>query len=86
MINSQKVDRLKLQSAKLQPEAGKCALQLLACLFSVEELVNVNPSGTMTAKDEVRKQTIKKLDPVRMKYIIGTNYCTINILFIEVDF
>lgn len=66
LINSHKVDRLKLQSAKLQPDAAKCALQL-SCLFS-EELVNGNPSGT-TARDEVRKQ---KLDPVRMNYIIGT--------------
>ena len=71
MINSYKVDRLKLQSAKLQSDASKCALQLLGCLFSAEELVNGNPSGTTTAKDEIRRQTIKKLDPVRMKYIMG---------------
>lgn len=72
LINSHKVDRLKLQSAKLQSDASKCALQLLGCLFSAEELVNGNPSGTTTAKDVVRKRTIKKLDPVRMNYIIGT--------------
>ena len=36
-----KVDRL---NAKLQSDASKCALQLLGCLFSAEELVNGNPS------------------------------------------
>ena len=84
MINSHKVDRLKLQSAKLQSDAPKCALQLLSCLFSDEELVNGNPSGTTTAKDDVHKKTIKKLDPVRMNYIIGIySLDYIRILFIK---
>ena len=45
LINGHKVDRVKLQSAKLQTEAKKCALQLASCLFTLEELTNVNPSG-----------------------------------------
>ena len=84
MINSNKVDQLKLQSAKLQSDAPKRALQLLRCLFSDEELVNGNPSGTTTAKDDIRKKTIKKLDPVRMNYIIGIySLDYIRILFIK---
>ena len=35
------VDRLKLQSAKLNSDSSKCALQ--SCLFSIEEMVNGNP-------------------------------------------
>ena len=65
------VDRLKLQTTKLQSTAPKCALKLLQCLFSFEELAHGNPSGITTAKDNARKNTIKKLDPVRMKYIQG---------------
>lgn len=65
------VDRLKLQSAKLQAEPSKCALQLMGCLFTAEELVNGNPSGNTNSKDELRKRTIKKLDPSRIKYIHG---------------
>lgn len=62
---------LKLQAAKLQSEPSRCALQLMSCLFTAEELVNGNPSGVTNSKDPVRKGTIKKLDPKRIKYIIG---------------
>ena len=43
---------------------AKCALKLLQCLFSFEELAHGNPSGITTAKDDARKNTISKLDPV----------------------
>lgn len=66
-----KVDRLKLQSAKVQGEASKCALQLMSCLFSAEELVNGNPSGNTNSKDEMRRKTIQKLDPKGIQYISG---------------
>ena len=71
MIYGHKVDRLKLQSAKVQGEASKCALQLMSCLFSAEELVNGNPSGNTNSKDEMRRKTIQKLDPKRIQYISG---------------
>ena len=67
----QKVNRLKLATAKLQNDPAKCALQLVAVLFTAEELVNRNPSGFTNSKDEARRQSIKKLDPERMKYING---------------
>lgn len=71
------MDRIKLQSAKLQTDATKCALQLASCLFSLEELTNGNPSGVTNSKDEVRKRTVEKLNPIRMKYITGklNNIC-----------
>ena len=62
LIGGQKVDRIKLQAAKLQTDATKCALQLASCLFNLEELINGNPSGVTNSKDEVRKQTLEKLD------------------------
>ena len=65
------VDPLKLQSAKLHRKPGKCALQMLDCLFSTDELVNGNPSGLTNSKDEARRKTIKQLDPERIKYICG---------------
>ena len=65
------VDRLKLQSAKLQSKPARCALQLLSCLFSDEELVNGNPSGNANSKEEARIKTIQKLDPNRLCYISG---------------
>ena len=65
------VDRLKLQSAKLQSTPARCALQLLSCLFSDEELVNGNPSGNTNSKEQARINTIQKLDPARMCYIRG---------------
>ena len=66
-----KVDSLKLQSAKIHNDAGKCAQKMLSCLFTPVELVNGNPSGVTNSKDEVRRKTIKKLDPQRIKYICG---------------
>ena len=65
------VDRLKLQSAKLNQNSAKCALQMMGCLFSTDELVNGNPSGITNSKDEARRRSIRKLDPNRMKYIYG---------------
>ena len=49
-ICGQKVDRLRLQSAKLQKTPARCALQLLSCLFTDEELVNGNPSENTNSK------------------------------------
>lgn len=46
------VDRLKLQSAKLRNTPAKCALPLMICIFTAEELVNGNPSGHTDSKDE----------------------------------
>lgn len=69
--------RIKLQSAKLCTDSSKCALQLMSCLFSAEELVNGNPSGLTNSKDETRIRTIKKLDVNKIKYIRGkTEYST----------
>jgi len=65
------VDCLKLKSAKLHKDPGKCALQMLDCLFNTEELVNGNPSGFTNSKDEVRKKNIEKLDLERIEYICG---------------
>ena len=65
------VDNLKYQSAILPKDAGKCALQLLDCLFDTTELVNGNPSGQTNSKDPARKLSIRQLDPDRMKYIYG---------------
>ena len=64
---------LKLQSAELQAEPSKCALQLMGCLFTAEP-VNGNPSGNTNSKDELRKRTIKKLHPSRIKYIHSELY------------
>ena len=52
MIHGKKVDELKLQQAKLNPDETKCALQMISALFSPEELVNGNPSGISNSKDE----------------------------------
>ena len=71
MVCGHPVDRLKLQSAKLQSTAPKCALKLLQCLFIFEELALGNPSGITTSHQGSRKTTIKKLDPARMAYIYG---------------
>lgn len=56
------VDRLKLQSAKLHSDPSRCALQLMGCRFSIDEMVNGNPSGVTKSKDECRKKTIKRLE------------------------
>ena len=67
----QPVDRLKLQSAKLQPKASKCALKLVLCVFTFEELAHGNPSGITTARNAERRKHIHKLDSARMMYIQG---------------
>ncbi len=61
----------KLAQAKLQTDPSKAALKLLACLFSPEELVNGNPTGSTNSKDVHRQETIKKLDTARMQYLKG---------------
>ena len=66
-----KVDSIKLQAAKLNPEPAKSALQLMGCLFTATEMVNGNPSGVTNSKYEGRKAAIRKFDPNRMKYIHG---------------
>lgn len=55
----------------LNKDHGKCALQMMSCLFTLEELVNGNPSGNTKSKDENRKESVRKLDPDRIKYICG---------------
>ena len=70
MISGKPIDRLKLQQPKLQSDPSKCALQLMSCLFSSEELSTYNPSGlTKSSIESHRGQTIGKLDPSRMRYI-----------------
>ena len=39
--------------------------------MAIHHLYNGNPSGLTNSKDEVRRKTIKKLDPQRIKYICG---------------
>ena len=70
-IHGKEVNRIRLQAAKLNSDPCKCAQQLMSCLFSVEEMVNGNPSGVTKSKDPTRNRTIKRLDPNRMKYITG---------------
>ena len=77
MIHGKKVDELKLQQAKIHPDAAKCALQLMSVLFDIKELVNGNPSGITNSKDEARLRTIKRLDPKRMLYIKGIHVCNL---------
>ena len=55
----------------MHKDPGKCALQLMDCLFTTKELVNGNPSGQTNSKDDTRKSNIKKLDPNKIKYIHG---------------
>ena len=66
-----KVDRLQLERAKLQDNAGSCALKLLRCLFTDEELSSSNISGKSKSKDPGRLSSIKQLDPRRIAYIHG---------------
>ena len=47
------VDKLKLANAKLQNDAANTALKLMDAVFSVEEMVNGNPSGVTKSKDPV---------------------------------
>ena len=44
-------------------------MQSLKRLFSLEELVNGNPSGTTNLSKEPQRKSIQKLDPARMNYI-----------------
>lgn len=48
----------------------------MGCMYSVDEMVNGNPSGCTNSKDE---KNIKKLDPNRMKYINGKQMHTVSI-------
>ena len=71
MVYGRMVDRLRLQNAELQSDPCNCALKLLGCLFSPEELVNGNPSGITNSSKEAWKKSIQKPDPARMKYLRG---------------
>lgn len=71
IIGGHGVNRLRLAQAKMLGEPSKAALKLLACLFTPEELVNGNPTGTTNSKDIHRQQTVKTLDLERMRYIEG---------------
>lgn len=62
---------VRLANSKLQPDAGNAALKLMDCVFSVEELVNGNPSGDTRSKDETRQKTIRPLDAQKMRYTDG---------------
>lgn len=53
VICGKKVDELKIQQAKLNPDPSKCALQMMAALFTPVELVNGNPFGFTNSKDEL---------------------------------
>ena len=72
------VENLKYQSAILHKSPGKCALQLLDCLFSTKELVNGNPNGQTRSKEEGRKNNITQLDPIRIQYICGEHCYSIS--------
>ena len=71
MLSEHNIDPVRLANAKLQSEANAAALKLLDCMFTIEELVNGNPSGKTNSKDPDRIATITILDPARMKYIYG---------------
>ena len=64
-----KIDPVRLESAKLQPTAGTCALKLMDCMFTLEELVKSNPSGVTKSKDPDRACTLSILDPHRMTMV-----------------
>ena len=67
----QDLDPLRLAKAKLCASAEAAALKLMDCVFSTEELVNGNPSGRTKSHDPSRQQTIRMLDPAKMRYIDG---------------
>ena len=48
----------------------------MECVFSTEELVNCNPSGITKLRDTMRQQTIKMLEPAKIKFI-DSMLCTI---------
>ena len=52
MIYRKKLMNLKLQQAKLNPDAAKCALLMMSILFS-PEMINGNPLGYTNLEDEV---------------------------------
>ena len=68
------MSRLRFAQAKMQGDPAKVALKFLACLFTPEELVNGNPTGTTNSKDLRHQQTINKLDLGHLNYIQGTLY------------
>ena len=61
--------RVCKSSAKELDNADKSALKLLEILFTPEELVNGNLTGSTTSKDEWRKATVQKLAEDRIKII-----------------
>ena len=65
-----KVDKLRLANAKLQSDPGNAALNLMDCVFTVEEMLNGNPFGVTKSKDN-RNKTIKPLDAEGMQFING---------------
>ena len=71
IIHGCKVDKLQLKRAKLQDNPSSCALKLLSCLFTEEELSSGNISGKSKSKDPDRVANIKQLDPRRIAYIHG---------------
>lgn len=70
-IHGRRIERMKLQLAKLKDSPCKCALQMMSVLYTVEEMVNGNPSGITNSKDEKRQSSIQKLDRDIIKYIQG---------------
>ena len=65
------MDQLKFTNAKLQSDPDLCVLKMIDCLFSMEELVNGNPSGVTKSQDVNRKATVEVLDPEWMKVTWG---------------
>ena len=63
--------------AKLANKPDAAALKLMECVFSTEELVNSNPSGVTKSRDPMRQQTIKMLEPRKMKFINGELHMSI---------
>ena len=56
-IFDKKVNQLQLDSAKLNSNEGKAALQPLGVLFSNEELINSNPKFQQLGKKEKHLST-----------------------------
>ena len=82
------MDELRLANAKLMPDAHQAALKKLDCLFTVEELVNGNPSGNTKSQNPDRISTIKPLHGQKMQYIYAELYYTIfdNILTLQINY
>ena len=49
------IDKLKLANAQLQTDPNTAALKLMDCVFTIEEMVNGNPSGVTKPKDPDRE-------------------------------